>query len=157
MASQKGRKGIGGRPPKATATLKAEGGYRATRHRDRVDVNIAPAKLAIPKHLGEAGRDLWQRVVGSLPEALLTSLDPDSLTQFCDMADAYAKIRPVFIADPIDKEIRISYMAVVSAMDRLGRQFGWTPQSRAGLQMGKKEDKEESAFGVLLARMSGKN
>jgi P27 family predicted phage terminase small subunit len=155
MAGQKGRSG--GQNRKSTAVLKAEGGYRSERHEKRADSMVPPANLPIPKHLGEAGRDLWQRVVGSLPEALLTSLDPDSLSQFCDMADAYAKLRPVFLADPIDKEIRISYMAVVSAMDRLGRQFGWTPQSRSGLQMGKKEDKEESAFGVLLARMSGKN
>jgi P27 family predicted phage terminase small subunit len=157
MGSQKGRKGIGGRPPKATATLKAEGGYRTERHDKRADTHVLPASLQSPKHLGEAGCDLWRRVVTSLPEALITNLDPDSLTQFCDLADSYAKIRPVFIADPIDKDIRIAYMAIIAAMDRLGRQFGWTPQSRASLQLPKAEDKEESAFGVLLARMSGKN
>jgi P27 family predicted phage terminase small subunit len=155
MAGRRGRSG--GHNRKATATLKAEGGYRTERHDKRADTHVLPASLQSPKHLGEAGRDLWRRVVTSLPEALITNLDPDSLTQFCDLADSYAKIRPVFLADPIDKDIRIAYMAVIAAMDRLGRQFGWTPQSRASLQLPKAEDKEESAFGVLLARMSGKN
>lgn len=155
MAGVKGRSG--GQNRKATETLKAEGGYRTTRHRDRADIEVKPAAIQPPKHLGKAGKDLWKRVVESLPASLVTNLDPDSLAAFCDLADAYDRIRPQFMADPIDKEIRISYMAILDRMDKLGRQFGWTPQSRAGLSLGKSEDPDESAFSSLLARMSGKN
>ena len=155
MAGVKGRSG--GHNRKTTAKLKAEGGYRATRHRDRADQHAKPAAIVAPKHLGKTGKTLWSQVVESLPESLITSLDASALAMFCQLADVYEKLRPEFEADPIDKDLRISFLSVVSQMDRLGRQFGWTPQSRAGLTIAQADDKDESAFSALLSRMSGKN
>jgi P27 family predicted phage terminase small subunit len=155
MAGVKGRSG--GQNRKATETLKNEGGYRSARHKDRADVVIPASAIKPPQHLGKAGKDLWDRVISSIPPSMITKLDPDSLSAFCDLADVYENIRPMFMADPIDKDIRITYMAVVDRMDKLGRQFGWTPQSRAGLQLGKPKDEDESAFASLLSRMSGNN
>ena len=155
MASQKGRKGIGGRPPKPTAQLKETGGYRKKRHETRADILVLPVRVQPPACLGEVGKEAWVRFVNNLPEALITNLDTDGLTQFCQALEAYAKVWPLFINDPIDKDIRITWQAVCAQVDRLGRQFGWTPQSRAGLSLPAKEAKEESMFGELMARMSG--
>lgn len=155
MAGVKGRSG--GHNRKTTAKLKAEGGYRATRHRDRADQFVKPVEIVPPKHLRKAGKELWRRVVESLPESIVTELDTDSLAMFCSLADMYENLRPQFASDPLDKDLRIAFLAVVDRMDKLGRQFGWTPQSRAGLSLAKSDDKDESAFSALLSRMSGKN
>ena len=155
MTGVKGKSG--GHNRKTTQKLKEEGGYRATRHRDRVDDKIAPAQLKCPEHLGEVGRDAWKRVTETLPAALITNLDPDSLAMFCDLLEAYSILRKEFLADPLDRYVRTSYFSTVAAIDKLGRQFGWTPQSRAGLNVKQQSNEEESAFSSLLARMSGTN
>jgi P27 family predicted phage terminase small subunit len=155
MAGVKGRSG--GHNRKTTAKLKSEGGYRVTRHSDRADQFVKPAAIVPPKYLRKTGKALWNRVVGSLPESLITELDTDSLAMFCQLADMYEKLRPKFAADPINKDVRISFLSVVDRMDKLGRQFGWTPHSRAGLSLANADDKDESAFSALLSRMSGAN
>ena len=155
MAGVKGRSG--GHNRKSTAQLKAEGGYAVNRHRDRADETIKPTKLKRPTHFKKIGRDAWDRIVSALPEALLTSLDPDSLTMYCDLLENYHKLRPLFSADPLDKDTRIAFMATIDHLDKIGRQFGWSPQSRSGLKLPENKREDESAFGVLLSRMSGKN
>lgn len=152
--SQKGRKGIGGRPPKPTAQLKQSGGYRTTRHKDRVDVLVVPVRVEPPSILGQVGREVWVRFVNNLPEALITSLDTDGLTHFCQALEMYPKVWEQFSADPFDKENRITWQALSTRIDTLGRQFGWTPQSRASLQLPASEKKEESPFNELIARMA---
>ena len=153
MAGQKGRSG--GQNRKPTAQLKETGGYRATRHRKRADVLVIPCRVEPPSILGTVGKEAWIRYVNNLPEALITNLDTDGLTQFCQALELYPKVWEQFAADPFDKENRITWQALAAQVDRLGRQFGWTPQSRASLSLPAKEAKEESMFGELMARMSG--
>ena len=148
-----GVKGRSGRPRKSTAELKANGGYRPVRHENRADQLIEGAKLICPKHLKAIGKKAWKRIVEALPEQMLTNLDAESLSMYCDLIECYHNLRPQFIADPIDKDIRLSYFAVVNGMDRVGRQFGWTPQSRAGLHI--VEQKEESPFAEYLKGRMG--
>jgi len=155
MAGVKGRSG--GRNRKPTAQLKETGGYRKSRHKARADVLVMPVRVPPPDCLGDVGKEAWVRFVNNLPEALITSLDKDGLTQFCQALEAYAKVWPLFINDPIDKDIRITWQAICAQVDRLGRQFGWTPQSRAALSLPAKKEEEESVFSTLLARMSGSN
>ena len=145
-----------GRPAKPTAELRATGGYRATRHRDRADEAIKPTSLERPKHFGKIGAEAWDRIVSALPPALMTSLDPDSLSMYCDLLETYHALRPLFMSDPLDKETRITFFTTIDHIDKIGRQFGWSPQSRSGLKM-PEQAREESGFDVLLARMSGKN
>lgn len=151
MAGQKGRSG---RRPKPTAQLKESGGFNVTRHRNRADVLVMPAKLDAPATLGKIGRDAWNRYIDNLPEALITQLDVYALQQLCEALELYAKVWPLFIDNPLDRDARITWQAVCAQIDRLGRQFGWTPQSRAALSLPSSESKEESMFGELIARMS---
>lgn len=154
MAGMKGRSG--GQNRKSTHQLKADGGYRRDRHGRRVDQMVAPATLTPPDHLSDIGRAAWIRITGSLDPSLITDLDVDSLTAFCDCLEAYSGIRPKYLAAPTDKDARIAFYAALDRMDKLGRQFGWSPQSRAGIQA-PGDDSEGSVFESLLARMNNSN
>ena len=107
--------------------------------------------------MGKIGKEVWTRFLTNLPEALITNLDTNSLAQFCEAIELYEKIKVEFANDPFNKDTRITWIAVCSQVDRLGRQFGWTPQSRAALSLPAKDTKDESVFGALLSRMSGTN
>ncbi len=152
-----GAKGRSGRPPKPTEQLKANGGYRATRHRNRADVAVPKATIKPPRGMGKVGKEVWNRFLTNLPEALITNLDLNSLAQFCEALEAYDQIKGVFAANPLDREVRLAWKDICAQVDRLGRQFGWTPQSRASLSLPAKDTKDESVFGALLSRMSGIN
>ena len=90
MAGQKGRSG--GQNRKPTAQLKETGGYRATRHKKRADVLVIPCRVEPPSILGTVGKEAWIRYVNNLPEALITNLDTDGLTQFCQALELYPKV-----------------------------------------------------------------
>jgi P27 family predicted phage terminase small subunit len=155
MAGVKGRSGGANRKP--TAQLKVTGGYRAERHKNRADVAVPRAIIKPPRGMGKIGKEVWNRFLENLPEALITNLDLNSLAQFCEALELYDKIKVRFYNDPFDREARLIWKDVCAQVDRLGRQFGWTPQSRASLSLPAKETKDESAFSSLLSRMSGTN
>lgn len=155
MAGVKGRSG--GHNRKRTEQLKAEGGIRKHRHENRADVIIPPASVSTPEHLGEAGRELFERIVATLPKSLITKATIESLGMYADLWECYLSLRPQFLANPVDKDIRISYMSVVDRIDKLGRQFGWTPLSLSGIKVPEQPDKDEDVFESLISRMSGNN
>lgn len=147
MGGQKGRSGGHNRKP--TSVLKEQGGYKKYRHENRIDQHIAVEKPEMPAHLGEIGQKTWKRLMESLPLGVVTKLDLDSLVSYCDLIEAYMTIRPSFLADPIDKNVRHAYMATIQQLDKIGRQFGWSPQSRAGITT-TQETKEEDPFEAWL-------
>lgn len=153
MAGAKGRSG--GQNRKTTAQLKAEGGYKSHRHKDRAVVK--PSDVKKPNHFGKLGSTLWDRVVKSLPKEALATIDTDALVAYCDMAELYEKTRPLVMADPLNKEARICFMSALDRMDKLGRQFGWTPQSRAGLTIPNQAEEEDNPIDILLERMGASN
>jgi len=154
MAGAKGRSG--GHNRKATRELKADGGFRSHRHGDRADVKIPVAKLSPPEILTDAQRELWLRVVSTLPVGLVTKLDQELLLAYCDQWEAYLMLRRSYLADPIDKDIRISYKSCVDTLDKLGRQLGWSTQSRPALQMPSDKDDNDDPFSTFLDRMGSK-
>lgn len=155
MPGAKGRSG--GHNRKSVEQLKADGGFRADRHGQRAELVIESNPPEPPPHLSELGTVIWNRIVGELPPAILNRLDSQSLSVYCDLCELYSKLRPKFLDDPIDPEIRIAYFGTLDRMDKIGRQFGWSPHSRSALQMPKTEDaKEEDNFAELMARMKGK-
>lgn len=133
MPGAKGRSG--GHNRKTTAQLEQEGTIRNDRHGKRVDAKVPPATLPCPGELTEVGQELWRRIVSTLPREVVTNLDSDALLSYCRVWQTLAKVWPQFDADPIDKDLRITAMNLLDRLDKLGRQFGWTPQSRAALQM----------------------
>jgi len=156
MAGVKGQRS-GGHNRKTTQQLKKEGTYTNSRHGKRVDAKVAPATLPCPGDLGEHGSELWKRICHTLPKEVVTKLDSDSLRAYCETWELYRKIYPQMLADPIDKDIRISWSACIDKLDKLGRQFGWTPQARAGLQMPDKDDSETDPMVEFLKRRQDRN
>lgn len=151
MAGAKGRSG--GHNRKTSQKLASEGGYRKSRHGQRVDARVPGEQISPPSHLTELGIALWNRVIGSLPRESITKIDADALSAYCDMAELYSLLRPIVMADPLDKDARITFMNALDRMDKLGRQFGWTPQSRAGLASPQAEQ-EEDPFEAIVSRMA---
>ena len=152
-----GQKGRSGRPNKSTEQHLLDGTYRPDRHAKRVDSRVAPASMPVPGDLGDHAAELWKRIVSSLPKEVLTNLDKDALRVYCETWEIYCKVQPLYQADPIDKELRITWTAVVDKLDKLGRQFGWTPQSRSALQMPSKGDEDEDPMTLFLKRRSERN
>ena len=147
-----GAKGRSGRPPKATVQHETEGTFRKHRHSQRVDAKIPPATLPCPAELQEVGQELWRRIVSTLPREVITKLDADGLKTYCLLWQQFNRVWPQFEADPLDKDIRITALSLVDRLDKLGRQFGWTPQSRASLQMPSKDEDDADPMLAFLKR-----
>jgi P27 family predicted phage terminase small subunit len=152
-----GVKGASGRPGKPTDQHLQDGTYRKHRHANRVDNKVQPAPMPVPGNLGEHAAEMWKRIVGALPPEVLTNLDKDALMLYCQTWQTYCKIQPLFDADPVDKELRIAWTSCVDRLDKLGRQFGWTPQSRATLQMPAKDEDAEDPMTLFLKRRAQRN
>lgn len=134
MPGAKGRSG--GHNRKSTAAHKAAGTFRNDRHANKADDVEGPAMdLTPPGRLNEGAREVWQRVVETLQDNALRVVDQDALAAYCETVDIHNVIAPQFRADPLDKELRITWKEVSAVMDRLGRQFGWTPQARAAINV----------------------
>lgn len=153
MAGQKGRSG--GHNRKTLEKHKAEGTYRDDRHGNRAEAQIKPSALKAPERFGPVALQTWNDIVETIPESMITKLDYKSLVAYCDLCAAYDKLQRAFEDDPIDKDIRISYLSVIQNMDRLGRQFGWTPQSRAALTLTPDKEDEDDPMESLTARLVG--
>lgn len=140
MPGVKGKSG--GHNRKSVTEHARDGTYRRDRHGSRVDLRIQPARLQCPDDLGEIASDVWTKVVTSLPEEILNNVHENSLRMYCETIEQYRHVWPLFCADPLDKDLRITAMALIDRADKLGRQFGWTPQALAGLRV-PQDDKEE--------------
>lgn len=152
-----GVKGRSGRKRKPTAQHKAEGTYNATRHKNRADVNVRPSTLSPPAHLTDAGKELWRRILDTLPAQIISKLDIEALSAYCDAVELYTKLRPMIMADPADKEVRIAWVAAANQMDKIGRQFGWTPVSRASLTMPPDDGGDDPLVEMMKRRMESRN
>lgn len=130
-----GQKGRSGRPGKPTAQHKAEGTERSYRHANRADARIEPSVLPCPGDLGTHGAEMWKRICKTLPKEIVTKLDTDSLRVYCETWEVYRKVYPLMLDDPTDKNTNVLWAKIVDKLDKLGRQFGWSPQSRTSLQM----------------------
>lgn len=147
-----GVKGASGRPAKSTEQHRQDGTYQKCRHENRVDAKIPPATLPCPGDLNEHGAELWKRICATLPREVVTKLDADSLRAYCETWELYRKVYPKMIADPFDKDTRILWANCIDKLDKLGRQFGWSPQSRASLQMPPKDESDTDPMVEFMRR-----
>jgi len=142
MAGVKGQRS-GGHNRKTAAQHKAEGTYKPSRHGNRVDLEVDTAAPVMPRGLEKAGKEMWKRICQTLPEKTVTKLDADSLRMYCETWQVYLKLYPIFRDDPLDSKARQSWQACVATLDKLGRQFGWTPQSRSALETPEPEQEDD--------------
>ena len=155
MPGVKGRSG--GQNRKSTKDHIADGTYQKCRHEKRLDSKVVASTPPCPADLNDYGRDLWRRICEVLPHEVVTRLDTESLRIYCETWQMYCKVIPLMIDNPIDKDLRITWAAIVDRLDKLGRQFGWTPQARAGIQMPDKSSDESDPFEEFLKQRMGKD
>lgn len=152
-----GKKGASGRLPKSTAQHLEDGTYREHRHGKRVDSKVPSASLPVPGDMGEHAAELWKRICATLPKEIITKLDSDALRVYCETWEMYRILQPQFAADPLDKDLRLAWSQIVDRLEKLGRQFGWTPQTRASLQMPAKNEDEIDPMAIFLKRRADRN
>ncbi|XZE56144.1 hypothetical protein SH139x_002225 [Planctomycetaceae bacterium SH139] len=140
MAGQKGRSG---RLPKPTEQHVLDGTYRSDRHARRADVLVMAEQLQCPESLTGAAREAWERITLALPDDMLSRLDVDALWLYCQSWAQLLKVWPMFEDNPLDKDARITAMALCTEVDKLGRQFGWSPLSRASLRVPQREEADD--------------
>ena len=136
------RKGIGGRPPKSSHEHVADGTFRKDRHGSRTELHVTPAALQSPFEDGTEERAAWDRIVTTLPPEQITHLDFDKLSVYCEAWGQYRRVWPQFVADPLDKDVRITALALMDKVIVLGKEFGTSPLSRMTLKM-PQDDKAE--------------
>ena len=141
-----------GRPPKSAAQHAADGTFRKDRHGSRAELQISPAKPTVPRGLPPEARALWRRVVAELPAEALSRLDGEALRAYCVAWSIYRRIEPLMVDNPTDKDIRIAWTAVLSTLDKLGQQFGWTPRSRSSLRLPAEADETADPFAEFIRR-----
>lgn len=156
-----GKAGRSGRKAKTAAEHKAAGTYRAHRHAGKLDsVMQHKGRLVYdpPECLNDEARKVWRRVRDALPEEALSVVDVDALTAYCETVVLYRVVTQEFTKDPLDRDLRMAWKEASTAMDRLGRQFGWTPQARAGIKVPEAPQEEDAFTQFMKNRMgAGKN
>ena len=96
---------------------------------------------------------LWDRIVSDSPESLLGRLDEGLLQEFVTTQNALDHLRPLFLSDPSEKTIRVSYVSLQQQWLRLASEIGLTPASRSRLKVPQSDPAEPSEFAQLLSRM----
>lgn len=157
---------MGKRGPKTKPTaIKRLEGNPGKRTLPENEPEFSEANVLCPQYLSESAKKIWQRVEGELRSArLLTAVDVDALAVYCtavaDHIDADEKLQkfgtvvrqgPQVIPSPY---INIKNKAAL-LIARFGREFGFTPSSRADLGVIPKRSKESEFEKKRKAKLQG--
>lgn len=109
---------------KTDAQHKLAGTYQKTRHGGR-KLQPRPGPVLAPEWIGDDGRNEWNRLAPELVESgALTPLDQTLFGVYCSLAGHVQ--RALVDGNPVTA-------AMLTQLRLLGREFGLTPSSRAGL------------------------
>lgn len=142
MAGVKGQ-ASGGANRKTTRELKASGTYRVDRQGNRADLRVKHERPNKPDGMSDECGLVWDRLCEALPPSTVTKSHSDSLRIYCETWVAYKKIYPIFRDDPLDAKARQAWQGCISTLDKIGRQFGWTPQSLAGIEVIESQEEQD--------------
>lgn len=150
-----GVKGKSGPKPKPKAVHDMHGTTR-NYHQPDLASEVKQRSLPVaPTGLGDAGRELWNKVARLVPAQIVGELDYESLFLLCNTYELYLAALDKAKTNPIDKVFRAAVIAYASQFDKLACQFGLTPTSRAQLKMPAKVE-EENPLNELLGRLKGR-
>ena len=156
MPGVKGRSG--GQNRKSSSQHQIEGTFRGHRHSDRLDLALKPIEsVKPPRGLKKRGLELWNKIVKALSGKCLTDAHLEALEEYCFAWELSCKLRPLMLKNPLDKETRIAWKTAVDNLDRLGRQFGWTPLASSGIKVAGGDSEQKSDLGLLLEKMRNSN
>lgn len=120
----------------------------------------------IPDSLSPRGKEIYSRLLQSIPETLLTENDGDALRELAFTIDNLitceedVRDRGVLVNGKENPALRV-YRQIFPTFDKLCSKFGMSPKDRAGIviaKMKQEEDKEEESDMVLkLLKMNRDN
>jgi hypothetical protein len=150
-----GGKGSGGQNRKP-AEQKARIGNPGRRALPKGDVIALPVVGSAPEPhrvLGEAGRNLWDRVWRSCAAWLRPESDAEQVLLVCEQTDERARLRDMVLADPSAwRERKALRELEKQLMAGLGS-LGMNPVDRGRLQVG---EIKENEFAKLHARVAAR-
>lgn len=119
--------------PKSKAELLASGTYRPSRHSDRVDDQFPTEAPTPPADLSEAEAALFNTIVGTFPDGVLTSTDSLVLTMAVRWFCAWRSLDTILAANPTDyKTATLAAMASKQALSAFAK-LGLSPVDRRKL------------------------
>jgi P27 family predicted phage terminase small subunit len=159
-----------GRPPKDTATLKAQGTYRDDRHAKRLEVKPVDAMPPAPDDFNEEHSAKWAEVCGLLFRAgILSEQDGHAIRTYVENTilarrawEALSRDGMVIMVETKQGEKAVTnpwfrvYQDCQKILKPLMEQFGFTPRARMGLKLDaethQKTSKVLSLVGGVKAR-----
>ena len=127
---------------------------------------VASGVPLCPDHLGEYAREVWGRIVGSMPPKLYASCDSDLLAAYCCAAELHRRA-----VEALKEEGEVAtgqtgapyqnpWVSIqnkqAQLMATLGGRLGLDPAARSSLNVPQAEGKP-SKFGALLAIKGGRS
>ena len=135
----------GGRRPKPTAIRKMEGNrsHSPLPENEPEPAALTPADMRPPDHLDAIGRNVWRRVLRSMPPGVITKADRETLELYCDAYSQYRQAKKglatmgamlttpngAYQTNPLVTQMR-QWAAMTS---RLASELGLTPAARPKL------------------------
>lgn len=134
-----------GRPRKSDAQKEIEGNPGRRPLGGEVAVKGAPVR---PKRMGKEGGWLWNIVV----QSWMSEIDTAELIVLCDTWELLCAATRAAKRDPMNPEIRNSYVRYKAEFDKLAARFGLTPADRSKIRTPSEDsgdDKDKKYFGVV--------
>ena len=151
-----------GRRPKPPEIKRLEG--NPGRRPIPTETTEATGRPSKPDYVKGYADQVWNRLVGSMPEKVYTAADQDLLATYCVSAalhrDAAAKVHEMgaVITTEAGTLTTNPYVRVLNAqatkMTSIGSRLGLDPAARANLRV-PKDDKPKSKFAGLIAFPGG--
>jgi len=124
--------------------------FRGTFRSDRSIPSAQPPQASIspPRGLSKEERAIWRRVAPVLSAAgLLTEADVSALAKYCRLEALHTKLLredfPTLVPGSMGQMVANPIFKIITdlqtQMERMYRQFGMTPSSRAGIRVEKHE------------------
>jgi phage terminase small subunit len=138
---------------KPTALRKAEGSYREDLHGDRLDNAYPSSGFEQPAGLGTWGIKLWRQVIDYSPAEVLRTLDSSGLEKLCRAWQVWKDWDRKLKKDKFNATLFNTWLKSSEHFDRLSREFGIGPISRARMQIPKVTKEAENPLTSLRLRM----
>ena len=142
---------MGGRPPKPTAKLKHEGGYRADRHASRADASFHGSRPNMPANLGERGKLLWSTYFECAPDDMLIQIDAAALEDACRTWDRICAYQDYLASEPLEFKVQRALIQDQRIFIAYSAKLGLTPVDRAKLHVPSKPKDDDNPLAKLRA------
>ena len=136
--------------PKSKAELVASGTYRPSRHADRVDDQFPQDAPTVPADLSEDEAALFDKIVSTFPEGVLSPTDSLVLTMAVRWYCAWRKLDTILADDPTNyKTATLAAMASKQALSAFAK-LGLNPIDRRKLSTPPPKEDEDDPFTLWL-------